>query len=164
MTVPGVPIPIFLEGFEIRNVASNTFAKGINRRSNCQRSRSRESRRKELDAMGLKSRESEIEPSGSARRRLSAEPRVKRTKLLDLDDVELLIRSAVLDEREDNTAVGRRIHGDKIGCVCHAGSSKACTERGKSRVIRSRSGLEEEDRKDMLKSIDIRSSDRSHDQ
>ena len=114
--------------------------------------------------MGLKSRESEIEPSGNARRRLSAEPRVKRTKLLDLDDVELLIRNTVLDKREDNAAVGRRIHGDKIGCVCHAGSSEACTESSKSRVICRRGGLEEEDRKDMLKSIDIRSSDRSHDQ
>ncbi len=96
MTLPGVPIPIFLEGFEIRNVASNTFAKGINSRGS--RSRSRQTRRKKLDAMGLKIRESEIKPTGNARRRLSAEPRVKRSKLLHLDGVELLIRSAVLDE------------------------------------------------------------------
>jgi hypothetical protein len=164
MTLPGVPISVFLEGFEIRNVASNTFAKGINSRGCRSRSRGRQTWRKELDAMGLEIRESEIKPTGNARRRLSAEPRVKRSKLLDLDGVELLIRSAVLDEGEDNATVGRGIHGDKIGCVCHTGNSEACTERSKSRVSCSRSGLKKEDRKDMLKSIDIRSSDRSHDQ
>ena len=88
-----------------------------------------------------------------SRRRLSTEPGEKRTKFLNLDDIKLLVRSAVLDEREEDCTIGRGVHGDEVGGISHASNSKAGPKRSKSSG--SRNSLAEKDGKDMLESIDI---------
>jgi hypothetical protein len=60
-----------------------------------------------------------------SRRRLGTEPREKRTKLLNLDDIKLLIGSAILDEREEDSTIGRCVHGYEIGGIGHAISIEA---------------------------------------
>jgi hypothetical protein len=95
---------------------------------------------------------------------LGTKPREKGSKFLDLDNVELLIDGAILDEREEDGAVGRRIHGNEIGSIRHTGSGEAGSERSKSRRSSVRNGLTKKDGEDMLESIDIRSSDRNHEE
>jgi hypothetical protein len=162
MTLPGIPVAIFLEGFEIGNVATNAFAEGINSRGSKRRSRSGRRRRKELDTVGLKTRKVQIEPGSDVRRRLGTEPGEKRTKLLNLDDVQLLIGSAILGEGEEDGTVGGWIHRDKIGSIGHTSNS----ERGPewSKVRGSRKGFTKKDSENMLEGIDIRSCDGSHDE
>jgi hypothetical protein len=64
VTLPRVPVVILLEGLEIGNVATDTFAESIDSRGNGKRSRSRsvQRRRKDLGTVALKAREIEIEP------------------------------------------------------------------------------------------------------
>ena len=123
VTLPRVPITVLLEGFEVGNIATYAFAESINSRGS--RGRSGQRRWKDLDTVALEAIKIESEPGSGTRRRLCAEPGEERTKLLNLDDIKLLISSAILDEREEDGTIGRRIHGDEIGGIGHASSIEA---------------------------------------